>query len=102
MGTLIPRFSFSWQDDIFYDPAEGRGTLQDLPDDTIGQKAYWLLNAGLLWRNEGDWFEVSGWVRNILDKAYRVQSFDLSEDFHYVADYYGDPRTYGFTLSLYF
>jgi iron complex outermembrane receptor protein len=102
MGTLIPRFSFSWQDDIFYDPAEGRGTLQDLPDDTIGQKAYWLLNAGLLWRNEGDWFEVSGWVRNILDKAYRVQSFDLSEDFHFVADYYGDPRTYGLTLSLYF
>ncbi|MEE8571804.1 MAG: TonB-dependent receptor, partial [Gemmatimonadota bacterium] len=102
LGALVPRFSFSWQDDIFYDPAEGRGTLQDLPDGTIAQEAYWLLNAGLLWRNEGDWLEVSGWVRNILDKAYRVQSFDLSEDFRYVADFYGDPRTYGLTVSLYF
>jgi iron complex outermembrane receptor protein len=102
LGELVPRFSFSWQDDIFYDPAEGQGTQVDLPDGTIAQEAYWLLNAGLLWRNAGDWLEISGWVRNILDKAYRVQSFDLSEDFNYVADYYGDPRTYGFTVSLYF
>jgi iron complex outermembrane receptor protein len=102
LGALVPRFSFSWQDDIFYDPAEGKGTLQELPDGTIAQKDYWLLHGGLLWRNEGDWLEVSGWVRNITDEAYRVQSFDLTDDFQFVADYYGDPRTYGFTVSLYF
>ena len=102
LGALVPRFSFSWQDDIFFDPAEGKGTSQELPDGTIAQKAYWLLNAGLLWRNEGDWLEVSGWVRNITEEAYRVQSFDLTDDFGFVADYYGDPRTYGFTVSLYF
>jgi iron complex outermembrane receptor protein len=103
LGWLIPRVSFSYKDDVFFDPAEGKGAIQDLPDGTIGQEAYWLLHAGLLWRSPGERFEISGWVRNITNKEYRVQSFDVTtRPFQFVLDIYGEPRTYGFTVSAYF
>jgi iron complex outermembrane receptor protein len=102
LGFLIPRFSFSYKDKMFFDPAEGKGALQTLPDDTIAQKAHWLFNASLLWRNAGEWLEISGWVRNITDEAVRLQSSDITDGFNFVQDVYGDPRTYGFTVSAYF
>lgn len=102
LGELVPRFSFSWKDDTFFDSAEGRGTLVDLPPGTIGQKAYALYNASLTWRSPGQHLELTGWVRNLTDEEYRVQSFDVTDGFEFVIDAYGAPRTYGFTISGYF
>jgi iron complex outermembrane receptor protein len=102
-GELIPRFSFSWKDKVFFDPAEGKGAQQDLPDDTIAQDAYWQLHAGLMWRSPEQRFEVTGWVRNLTDEHYKVTSFDVTAPpFQFVLDVYGAPRTYGFTASIYF
>jgi iron complex outermembrane receptor protein len=102
-GELIPRFSFSWKDKVFFDPAEGKGAQQDLPDDTIAQDAYWQLHAGLMWRSPEQRFEVTGWVRNLTDEHYKVTSFDVTAPpFQFVLDVYGAPRTYGFTASVYF
>jgi iron complex outermembrane receptor protein len=101
-SELTPRFSFTYKDKVFFDPAEGTGARFDLPDDTISQDGYWLLNASLAWRIEaggGGALEVSGWVRNLTNEEYRTQSFDLSVDgFGFVLDAYGAPRTYGLTL----
>lgn len=102
-GELIPRFSFSWKDKVFFDPAEGKGALQDLPDDTIAQDAYWQFHAGLMYRSPGQRFEVTGWVRNLTDEHYKVTSFDVTTPpYQFVLDVYGPPRTYGFTVSVYF
>jgi len=56
-----------------------------------------------MWRSPGERFEISGWVRNITNQKYRVQSFDVTtQPFQFVLDVYGEPRTYGFTVSAYF
>lgn len=102
-GELIPRFSFSYKDKVFFDQAEGKGAMQDLPDDTIAQDAYWQFHAGLMYRSPGQRFEVTGWVRNFMDQHYKVTSFDVSTPpYRFVLDIYGAPRTYGFTVSVYF
>ena len=107
LGYLAPRFSFSWRDDAFFDAAEGRGQRQDLPHGTIGQEAYWLLNATLTWRSpdRSGWagLTVTGWIRNILEEKYRVQSSDATDEpFGFVIDVYGPPRTFGITVSASF
>ena len=98
----MPRISFTWKDDVFFDAAEGEGTLQNLPDGAIGQKAHFVANASLLWRSSNERIEVMGWVKNFMDQEYRLQSFDISDGFDLVFDVYGEPRTYGVTLSVYF
>jgi len=99
-GTLVPRFSFSWKDDTFYDAAEGKGTIQDLPGGTIGQDAHAFLNASLAWNSPGDSFFIRGWVKNFTNTEAKVQSFDVSDGFDYVFDAYAAPRTLGVTLGL--
>jgi iron complex outermembrane receptor protein len=102
-GTLRPRYSVSYKDDIFFDPNEGAGQRDNLVPGTIGQEAYWVHNAALTYTSPNQRFEVTGWVRNFLDEEYRVQSFDLTErSFHFVIDAYADPRTYGLTAVFRF
>jgi iron complex outermembrane receptor protein len=101
-SELTPRFSFTYKDKVFFDPAEGKGGNFDLPDDTLAQDGYWLLNANLAWRistGGAGALEVSGWVRNLTNEEYRSQSFDVTgTGFGFVLDAYGPPRTYGITL----
>lgn len=101
-GELIPRVSITWKDDTFYDASGGKGQLQLLPGSTIGQEAYWLGNASLLWRSGNQKLELMAWVKNFMNEEYKLQSFDLSDGFDLVIDVYGQPRTLGATLSLYF
>jgi iron complex outermembrane receptor protein len=99
-GSLRPRFSFSWKDDVFYDPNEGAGQKDNLPHGEIGQEAYWILNAGLDWISPEKRWELSFWVRNFLDEAYVVQAFDLSDQQRLTLHAYGDPRTFGGTVTF--
>lgn len=102
-GSLRPRYSFTYKDDVFFDPNEGAGARGNLPAGTIGQKAYWVHNAMLTYMTPDERIEITGWVRNITDEEYRVQSFDLTErNFQFVLDAYGDPLTYGVTAVLRF
>jgi hypothetical protein len=102
-GSLSPRYSFTYKDDIFFDPNEGAGARNNLEPGTIGQDSYWVHDASLTYTTQGGMIEVSGWVRNFLDEEYRVQSFDLTErNFQFVIDAYADPRTYGVTAVLRF
>jgi iron complex outermembrane receptor protein len=101
-GWIIPRYDFAFKDEVFFDPAEGRGILQSFSSNVIGQEAYWLHNFRLTYRNPGEHFEVSGWVRNALDERYLVDGFDVSEGFGLVLQVVGMPRTYGATVTFYF
>jgi iron complex outermembrane receptor protein len=102
LGSLTPRFSFSYKDDVFYDATSGKGALNNFPEGTFGQEAYWIYNAALTWRSEDERFEVLGWVHNFLDEHYKTESFDVSRGFNLILDAYADPRTYGVTVSVSF
>ena len=99
-GSLMPRFSYSGKDSIFFDTNSGRGTQGKLPEGTIAQSTYWLMNTSLSWFSIDENLELMAWVRNITDQEYKIQSFDLtSKQYRFILDVYGDPRTYGITLT---
>ena len=102
-GSLRPRYSVSYKDDIFFDPNEGAGLRDNLFPADIGQEAYWVHNATLTYTTSDQRIEVTRWVRNFLDEHYKVQSFDLTDvNFQFVLDVYADPRTYGFSVIVRF
>ena len=106
-GSLSPRYDFTWTDDVFFDPSEGRGAPNNdaelfLPDYTIGQKAHWLHNARLTYRTPGGNLELSGWVRNFTNETYKSLAFDASAAAGLIGNLLGDPRTYGASVTVSF
>jgi iron complex outermembrane receptor protein len=89
-GSLVPQYDFSYRSRVYLDP-------QKL--ELISQPSYWLHNARLAYRSEDGRFEIAGWVRNFMDEHYRVDVFDVSIEFNTVLEVWGDPRTYGLTVS---
>ena len=65
-----------------------------------------LVNARLVWRDipvgETD-FEVSLWAKNIFDREYVANFIDFGAGFGGLTNgYFGDPRTYGFSIAATF
>ncbi len=102
LGSLTPRFSFSWKDETFFDACSGRGARCNFPTAFFGQPAFWVFNAALTWRSEDERLELTGWVHNFLDEHYKTQNFDLSREFQLILDAYAEPRTFGLTATLSF
>ena len=102
LGSLTPRYSFSWKDQVYFDQCSGRGQRCNFPKGTFGQEAYWVHNASLAWTSEDESIEVLGWVRNFLDEHYKTQNFDLSRGLGIILDAYADPRTFGVTVTYSF
>ncbi|MBW2693982.1 MAG: TonB-dependent receptor plug domain-containing protein [Deltaproteobacteria bacterium] len=117
LGTLTPRFSFSWKDELLYDACGGRGNRCNFTDSIaeepltqaavgnegfFGQEPFWIFNAALTWTSENEMLMVSGWVHNFMDEHYKTQSFDLSRGLGVILDAYATPRTYGITATLSF
>jgi iron complex outermembrane receptor protein len=100
LGSLTPRYSFSWKDDINFDAGGGRGTYLNFPKATFGQEAFWIHNASFSWRSENERMEITGWVHNFLDEYYKTASFDYSQGVQYILNAWADPRTYGITVTL--
>jgi len=104
-GTIIPRYDFSWTDDVYFNQAEGRGIPDNdnnprLPEFAIGQKSYVLHNLSLSYRSPDANFEISGWVRNLFDERYKTYAFDASQFSKVVVTFVGQPRTVGADLTL--
>jgi len=97
-----PRFSFSWKDDMLYDPCGGRGIRCNFAPGFFGQDDYWIFNGALTWTSEDEMFTVTGWVHNFMDEHYKTQSLDRSRGIGVILDAYADPRTYGITATLAF
>jgi len=93
IGSLIPQYSFSHPTKAYFDPT---GL------DPISQPGYWLQNARLTYRTPDGRIEVSGWVENFMDTRYKVDTFDLTLGFDEILEVWGDPRTYGFTITYTF
>ena len=108
-GTVIPRYDFSYTDDVFFDPSDGRGTPPPsqssqprLPEYAVAQRAYWLHNVRLTYRVPGDAIEISGWVRNLTNERYKSFVADATPGFNSLLNFVGDPRTYGMSVALTF
>ena len=108
-GYLIPRYDVNWSDDVFFDPNEGRGSINPLEPDTpglpeygVGQKAFFLHNARLAYRTPTGNVEVAAWVRNIEDQVYKTFAFDASQFSSLVINFTGEPRTIGLDLTVSF
>lgn len=104
-GTIVPRYDFSWTDDIFFDATGGRGSPDpvgrlSLPEFAIAQKAYALHHVRLSYRTPSEHAEVSAYCQNVADTRYRTFAFDATAfsraTFHFVAP----PRTCGAELQL--
>ncbi|HEV2365004.1 MAG TPA: TonB-dependent receptor [Caulobacteraceae bacterium] len=69
-------------------------------DPYITQDGYWLenLRAGYSWHN--DRYEVAGWVRNLGDKHYYLDKFDLTVPFGFIQGIVGTPRSFGVEFNV--
>ncbi len=106
-GYIIPRYDVNWSDDVFFDPNEGRGSVDPtggptLPEYGIGQKQYFLHNVRLAYRTPTGNVELAGWIRNVEDQVYKNFAFDASGFTRVVINFAGEPRTYGFDVSVTF
>jgi outer membrane receptor protein involved in Fe transport len=108
-GSMNFRWDGAWTDEVAYDASEGAGTptfegIQFMPDNTIGQKAYWLHNFRVGYRTPDGGIELAAWVRNATDEVYKTFAFDASAlQINRTTIYFlGDPRTYGLSLTATF
>ncbi len=90
-GALVPQYDFNYRSKTYLDPQMV---------DPISMKGYWLHNARIAYRTPDDRIELAFWVSNILEQTYKVDTFDLSREFNTILEVWGEPRTYGVTLSL--
>jgi iron complex outermembrane receptor protein len=102
LGFIIPRYSFSWKDDVYFDAGKGQGAYLNFPVATFGQEAFWIHNAALSWRSESEMIEITGWVHNIFDEYYKTNSEDYSVGVNFLLHSWADPRTYGVTATISF
>ena len=106
-GTVTARYDGVWTDTTYFDATKGRGipntqNIDFLPKNTIAQRAYWLHNFRFTYAPVGGQVELSGWVRNMTDKAYKTFAFDASTFSQTSIYFVGDQRTYGGSLSVRF
>ncbi|MAI80524.1 MAG: hypothetical protein CL917_16385 [Deltaproteobacteria bacterium] len=103
LGYLSPRFSLTWRDTIYFDACSGRGTMCNFPKGTFAEDPLLLLNGSLGWWSDDERYQLTVWVRNLTDEQYVSQTFDQTgPEFKQVLEVYGEPRTYGVTLGIYF
>jgi iron complex outermembrane receptor protein len=106
-GTLTARWDGAWTDATNYDATNSRGTpnsygVQFLPENTIGQEAFWIHNVRLAYRTPSGTLEIAGWVRNIEDIANKTFAFDGSNFPRTTIYFVGEPRTYGVSVTTTF
>lgn len=106
-GALTARYDMAWTDDTYFDATEGRGRENEqgllfMPENAIGQPAYFLHNLWLGYRPPVGNVEIAAWVRNLTDEVYQTFAFDASNFTNTTIHYTGTPRTYGLTVNIAF
>ena len=106
-GDVTPRYDGSWSADVNFGPNGGRGSVDAtnqarLPENAIGQRAFWLHNVGFRYRPPIGDVEIVGWVRNVTDETYKAMAFDGSFFANLTVNWVGEPRTYGGTVRFAF
>jgi len=71
-------------------------------NDYATQGGYWTENARVSYALEEGRWEVAGYVRNLSNKKYFIDKFDLTNPFGLVQGIMGTPRSYGVELNYRF
>lgn len=88
-GTLRPMLDATYIDEVFFDSSNA---------DRLGQGGYWIVNGRLALTSLDDRMELALWARNLGNKRYRVDTFDISQiGFDEIS--VGPPRMLGLTLT---
>jgi iron complex outermembrane receptor protein len=90
-GTLTPRIDYTYQSQSFLD-SQGQ--------ELISQPEYSTADLRLAYLSHDKRVEFALWVTNFTDEQYLVDVFDLSREFVAVVQVWGEPRTFGATLSV--
>jgi iron complex outermembrane receptor protein len=91
LGFITPRWDFSYKSKVYLDPQR---------EEAISQDPYWIHHLRLGYSTPGGQFEVAAWVQNVFKEEYMIDVFDLTKQFTTIYQVWGEPRTYGITLSL--
>ncbi|MCZ6828443.1 MAG: TonB-dependent receptor [Gammaproteobacteria bacterium] len=72
--------------------------------ETVEEDGYHLANVSLTYTTENENWQLMGFVNNVTDEEYIVQTFDLSglDVFGFTEQYYGRPRWWGVSLKYSF
>jgi outer membrane receptor protein involved in Fe transport len=90
-GSLVPHWDVNYRSKAYFDPQM---------IDPISQNGYWIHNARIAYRTPNDQLELVFWVANIFEEEFKLDVFDLSREQDTILEIWGEPRTYGVTLSL--
>jgi iron complex outermembrane receptor protein len=71
-------------------------------DPLITQDGYWIANARMAYQFASDRYEVAAYVRNIANKEYYVDKFDLTAPFGFMEGIVGTPRFFGIEFTGHF
>ncbi len=102
-GTLKPHVDVSYRGKTYFTP--GRQVLSATgaraqKDEAASQASYGLVNLRLGYTTPSGEIELAGWVRNVTNEVYLINSLDVTSALGSYLDIHGQPRTYGVTLSL--
>jgi iron complex outermembrane receptor protein len=87
------QFSATYKSHVFFDVSNDPYTTQG---------AYWLENVRIAYQIKDDRWEVAGYVRNLSNKNYLVDAFDLTVPFGFIEGVEGTPRTVGVEANFRF
>ncbi len=104
LGEVTPRYDFTWTDDVYFEPGEGRGPARvdgsTLPAFTLGQRGYVLHNVSLAYSPRDSGIKLTGWCRNVLDERVKTYAFDVSRFRGVIINYVKDPRSCGADIAF--
>jgi len=106
-GIVTFRYNGAWTDDVYFDATGGLGVPDPngrpvMPDNSVGQEAYWLHGVGVDWSFAERAITLSGWVRNLENTAYKRLVADANSFQGTTINWVGMPRTYGLTVRYEF
>lgn len=91
MGIFSAQIEFDFKDDQFFSLTN---------DPILGQEAYSIWNLRVGWQSANGRLEASFFVNNLFNKVYKVWTFDFTQDFGFLQQFFGKPRWVGGSVGL--
>ncbi len=92
-GSVDIQLSATYKSHQFFDITNDPYTVQ---------KGYWLENARIAYAPTGAKWEVAAYVRNLSDRKYYLDQFDLTAPFGLIQGITGTPRSFGGEVNFKF
>ena len=99
IGIITPRLDVSYKSEIFFGlDASSYQVYKDNPE-LAGADPYVLADARLTWMSEDATLRVTGYLKNIADERYIIGPVSVLDSLGTYNQIYGDPRTFGVSVT---